>query len=1276
MGFYYYFCGDYIVIKNINIILLAIIATLVLSNISWASKFETQKNELLKEVSAQILDPIDRFLRVRNKALLASLLNAQVAHPDQSYVTLTKDYSNILSNFLTDLSVSETDKDKIRANYNNIIRLFHEMTKAATHEHIDFRAKIPGIFAEIMGDKAELEADLEQINISASLIAFFEKILKNKDFISFFDEYDKANTLLTTLSNTYEKELDELTGDKKSNTSSKIARIKNIDTAYKSNLKKYIRNMFIGYFIDQKISQDTINEYKYLFDNLFSKNNPENDILLRGRASGKKAVEFLGPSEVESEKPLLNTAYAPGAWGWPRFFYIDKNSQIRKRFNKYFVPMKAFYYLSLNEPDSDRALRVIEIGQGFTEALNALKLQELTESDKNLIEEFLKGLLSKNNPKNGVLKGAIWATDFEADLLDTPFVAEDFQGIAKKIQLLEQTKAVAARESEIERIKIKQKQLGIQQQKEMERQQEAMRLQQQQEMERMLQEFTLQQQKEMERRLEELRVQQQREIERMREEAQKIAELRASEAKFKEQKIAEEIARSQTKLELELQLRLRQKALAQAKQMRGGRTYLNFYDAFKDEDTRKSNVGLLLRNEYDSTEPKDRINYCVHAFNEIRSTAKDNKILSYSKLRTLDALSANMIAFNNKLPESMLVSQLLPLCMNTSEYADRYFRTLATIKDFPGKKANIEEIEKQLKVSDNHTSNIVWGRDLVKLKGEKWLIDSPNYTDYPRKDPQKPGENFADAWTKAIEDTQNFVDITTLSPPGLGGNYATAQFAEKLRGSLDKLDRKNEPITVRILVGANWDQVHLFDVKKLLEEYTKDLRDDSQLTVILGYWQNLNPFTGQKLVSWNHSKIVASDGKVMVTGGHNLYDAYFDKGSPTHDVSVSIKGNIAKVGHAFAQRLWETIAQIGGRGKFSSSEMCIFSTKDKKKIYDCQVKKLEGFKPARGQLPLPTERDYELTLAVGRLGDAGGAEGYVSDHAILKMIEDAQIALFISQQATLQLFNQTIFNSSVVEGLVKAIVERGVNVFILSSPTDPDVVGAGLTGYTSRHSPAQTWAYLYDIGLGIKDLRDSQNNLLTGDNKSAAIAKAFFEHLQVLHTANANNEMPNHAKVIIADGQVAYIGSHNLYDDSHAEFGVILGPLASEELVSDYFSPLWHASIMHKDKDSWPVQPKDLREYQLGDYVYVLRSPQDELNPSKTQTWTLAEVINNNTKSGGILVSLDPVRNPSEDTDSSSRLRLISDSSMINRAPGYGNSGRKKKVKVPKEVDLSKTYLD
>jgi len=673
--------------------------------------------------------------------------------------------------------------------------------------------------------------------------------------------------------------------------------------------------------------------------------------------------------------------------------------------------------------------------------------------------------------------------------------------------------------------------------------------------------------------------------------------------------------------------------LDKANMLLNGRSYMEFFGQ------ESANVGQIKALEklreifFMQYRANKDAGFCDAAYAQLKIPPKAS-LLSYPKFGLFAGLGDKWITWNTT-PEITVLKELVNVCMNKGDYSHKYFETLKRIKSTPSEeKEDIESISRFINMNFKKYKGRIWGEQFVALKNKSWIVNSPLYKDSARLElDENHSQNFIDAWAKPVAKAENFVDITTLSPPGKA-------FMDALKSSLKDIQHK--PITIRILLGGNSKTYQTFDVRQITKDLTSDLANDAKLKVIVGAYSIL--VGAKSWLSWNHSKIVAVDGKYMFTGGHNLYDAYVDIKNPTHDLSVTLTGKIAHIGHSFSNEIWDYVASKGSNG-----EMCTFTTREtsdgkgREKVYSLEKEAPPRFDTTGSDIVIPQQNiNEEKVIALGRLGDID-TEAIVSDGAIARMIEEARVSLFISQQATLQLFHKTSFNEKVVNGIVKAILKKpGVDVYILSSSTKEEWVGAGLQGYTGRHDPAQTWAYIYDAAVNL-------------GHKADEVAQALFKHLQVLPTANNKHEVPNHAKVVIADGSVAYDGSHNLYDDSHGEFGVILGELASQELVTDYFSPLWLASTQQGE----PLQA-DLKDYKVGEYVYVQRS---KLEENHSHNWTVAEVVNVSQNPERVWVNLDFLRK-FDPISSRPRKKLIT--KEIIHVPGKIHSGQT--IQIPESI--------
>ncbi len=687
-----------------------------------------------------------------------------------------------------------------------------------------------------------------------------------------------------------------------------------------------------------------------------------------------------------------------------------------------------------------------------------------------------------------------------------------------------------------------------------------------------------------------------------------------------------------------------EKAWSQATKTLSGRTLGQYYSFlyYTDLSTKgnynacniqsESLIRLFLKGA------KNPANYCKA---EIEKLTKDHSNDKWTATRLIPIFESVCIDF---------------VFLDKTHRGEAFLKTILKLQKYSEPQKNFKELVAKLESTHPNQKQRIWDVKPTLLKKNDWLISTPEYLDYPRTQisPEHHSDRFIKTWGDAIAQAEKFVDVTTLSVPDeLFGPDGKIQvdtgFMGELHQSILKLDQKKSPIIVRILFGVDWAaMVQRVNTREVLEKISQGLSQDSKLTISVGtYDATTDGGTWLKTwPSWNHSKIVAVDGKMMLTGGHNLYRSYLLPTGPlstgpmnnaVSDVSALIYGELALVGHRFANLMWQYVEQewrvshqvfLGyTHRKFAihtfrqgASPHSIIGDEapgvliPKSRVFPKDVipEQFDDSHPThhRSAFREATDSDHiEDVIAVGRLRNAVAvASGLktnesvnVSDTAILNIIDQAKVGLFISQQAVLELYAHkwgpfhsygwANFTVAVVKSLVKAI-DRGVDVYILTSSNAESLVGVGEFGYTSKYSRENFF----------KTLIKKSNKKLTSER-----LEKMLNHFHLLYTANGEHEIPNHAKVVVADGQVGYIGSHNLYDDSHAEFGIIVGPFGSQQILTHYFAPMWYSSLTS------PLQSIHQSHQNLvqNDFVFVLRR---EDKASKNQQWTLARIFNKKSK--------------------------------------------------------------
>ena len=162
--------------------------------------------------------------------------------------------------------------------------------------------------------------------------------------------------------------------------------------------------------------------------------------------------------------------------------------------------------------------------------------------------------------------------------------------------------------------------------------------------------------------------------------------------------------------------------------------------------------------------------------------------------------------------------------------------------------------------------------------------------------------------------------------------------------------------------------------------------------------------------------------------------------------------------------------------------------------------------------------------------------------------------IYISQQNIISTLPKSVFdlrfNKEIIDQICLALMNK-VYVFIM--------VSSILTDLQSQKEECPLHSlYWSPWSKELMEIEFGRRLKLLGDNDTV-------EHLKYLHITHATNtvdnkciHIANHGKVVIVDGNISYVGSHNLYDGGNIELGLIFDSGPSRKLLTDYFAPLWH----------------------------------------------------------------------------------------------------------------------
>lgn len=464
-----------------------------------------------------------------------------------------------------------------------------------------------------------------------------------------------------------------------------------------------------------------------------------------------------------------------------------------------------------------------------------------------------------------------------------------------------------------------------------------------------------------------------------------------------------------------------------------------------------------------------------------------------------------------------------------------------------------------------------------------------------------------------IASAEYYVDISSLTP-------ATGRFEAAIRNALTFLHNAGRTVNVRVLYG----NIPSLSIDYIRTSLMRDIGSETTVTLTVGTWDRVcigkirddfRMIAGKTKgihnffwsigktavgngVSWNHAKIVASDGHRLISGGHNMWDTNYLESSPVIDLSTIVSGEVASFAHEYLNvqwgklcsvRRWRYLAKILFQGMISrvsssSGSMC-------PKQY---VPKQEKNTP-HGSVP---------TISVGRYGGLFEAPPLItrsqtSDRAFIAMMRSAKNKIRISQQdigppggyEAKAGKHYSLKGTWARYGNNWALVEicgallRNIDVEIVTSNVGESAGARG--GYAWGWTPKdilQMAVYYLQNGDILQE--PTLHNNLSKDE----IATLVCNHLTVTTAqlrrgeaswrveercpaasfsdkeSSCNSQEAKmfglHSKFYMVDDVAFYIGSHNLYSDPLAEFGLIFD---DEEAVKDmmkwFWEPFWEASM-------------------------------------------------------------------------------------------------------------------
>jgi phosphatidylserine/phosphatidylglycerophosphate/cardiolipin synthase-like enzyme len=204
-------------------------------------------------------------------------------------------------------------------------------------------------------------------------------------------------------------------------------------------------------------------------------------------------------------------------------------------------------------------------------------------------------------------------------------------------------------------------------------------------------------------------------------------------------------------------------------------------------------------------------------------------------------------------------------------------------------------------------------------------------------------------------------------------------------------------------------------------------------------------------------------------------------------------------------------------------------------------------------------------IAVGRAGanllTCGKDQNNPSDTAMLAVFDHASKSIRLSQQDLIADLCGSKVRWSWKEGeqaLARAIA-RNVDVQIVLSNYGAKAGNGDGLPYSTCVLPSEMWDHMKKRVGEVSGLQDPA--LTQRMKERFHLASLRFSHNSASHAWPNGWRFANHAKMIIVDDSVFYIGSSNFYSSNLQELGYFVqNPQAARTLLDSYWNKLWEYS--------------------------------------------------------------------------------------------------------------------
>lgn len=458
---------------------------------------------------------------------------------------------------------------------------------------------------------------------------------------------------------------------------------------------------------------------------------------------------------------------------------------------------------------------------------------------------------------------------------------------------------------------------------------------------------------------------------------------------------------------------------------------------------------------------------------------------------------------------------------------------------------------------------------------DAWLLQTPNCWGDAQCADTGALQHYANTIEQDLAQAQHWIDITTLV------TYPDGVFQTAIVNGVKAAYAQSPNVVVRILGGTppvmgNFNTPYTETAAAYMARLKSDIGPDADNIKI-----SVAGVETSWLYSWNHSKIIAVDGRSSIVGGHNMWEAaYGQVANPISDLTMRVVGPAAVSAHDFADLLWGFTCRWSGGVVNQTFYVDLESTQA-----------TSGTCPADFIAPSVSYNGNADVLSIGGLGfgmeTPGGTSGGLSDaddskadcswfftdyvnenqeytvanpeeEGLRAFIKSADESVFISQQDLMAPcappFANSYYDTRLFDVLADKLIERVKVQIVVSTP-------GAKQSLVAPYSNMKNMSEITDVLIRKIEQRAS----ISESQAKAVICNSLqLAPLRIASGVGAwsnGNTIANHAKTVAVDGEAFYIGSKNLYPATLQDFGYIVEEqTAANQYYQSYQQPLWNNS--------------------------------------------------------------------------------------------------------------------